>query len=384
MVCALHRMDGYLMEEIKVQTFLDLHEEVVSKGLCGQCGGCVSFCSAGGLHALEVDEDGFPRYADEEKCLRCGLCYLICPVTKELEDELREKFDWRPPIGTYQTITSARATDPSILEAATDGGVVTALLTYMLERGIVEGAIVSKKISAFGRQPAIATTTEELIAAAGSHFSASSHLEQLGAQYTTYSPTIAAVKDLTGQRLRRVALVGTPCQINTVRKMQCLSILPADVITHTIGLFCMENFIFNGSAGQELLHDLGITLDDIAKLNVKEDLILTLNDGSTIHVPFERADALARPACLACGEFANDYADIAVGGLGSPDGYTTTLIRTAKGRTVFEEALSRGYLEERTFSDSFRMNEEKAKMLGKVMEFAQRKRERAEARLNGG
>ena len=41
------------MEE-EIKTFEDLTREVIEKGMCGKCGGCISFCSAGELNALEM------------------------------------------------------------------------------------------------------------------------------------------------------------------------------------------------------------------------------------------------------------------------------------------------------------------------------------------
>lgn len=365
------------MQDVSIKTFADLQQEVVQAGLCGKCGGCVSFCSAGQLHALEPDEQGFPRYSDESRCLKCGICYLICPVTSDLEAELQQKFARELPAGARMVITSARSTDPEVRQVATDGGVVTALLLYMLDRRLIDGAIVSRRTGLFSRVPLIATTREEIIAAAGSHFSGSSHLERLGEQYTTYTPTISAVRGLAGNRLSRVALVGTPCQVNTIRKMQCLSILPADVITYTLGLFCWENFAFTAETLQDRL---GVDLDDIAKINIKDELIVVLNSGRTLHVPLAQVDDLARPACLACGEFANDYADLSFGGLGSPQGYTTVLIRAPKGQRLYTEALRQGYIEELAFSDASQMRSEKTKMMAKVVAFTQRKRERGRAR----
>jgi coenzyme F420 hydrogenase subunit beta len=46
-----------------------------------------------------------------------------------------------------------------------------------------------------------------------------------------------------------------------------------------------------------------------------------------------------RPACRACNDFTNIYADISFGGLGSSDKYTTILTRTAKGQKIITEAL---------------------------------------------
>ena len=87
------------MSEARIRVFSDLEEEVVDRGLCSQCGGCVSFCSAGDLNALELDGSGIPRHASRGRCLRCGICYMICPLTTELDDEVRATNLWRPPIG---------------------------------------------------------------------------------------------------------------------------------------------------------------------------------------------------------------------------------------------------------------------------------------------
>jgi coenzyme F420 hydrogenase subunit beta len=369
------------MEQGEIKTFRDLQEEVILRGLCGKCGGCVSFCSADDLHALEMGADDIPRYADEEKCLTCGICYMICPVTKDLDTEVRSRFGWIPPIGNLETITSARATDEEIRKVATDGGVVTSLLLYLLDRHLIDGAIVSQKTTAFGRRPMIATTREELVTAAGSHFAGSSHLEELGDKYTTYSPTVSAVRSLESQYLRHVAMVGTPCQIRTVRKMQSLGILPAHIIRYTIGLFCMENFSFDAPGREKLQDKLDVDFADIDKLNIKDDVIISLRDGTTLHVPFEDVDEIARTACLACTDFANDYADLSAGGLGSPDGYTTILIRTERGSDVYSEALRQGYIEERAFTHAAELSSEKTKMMAKVVAFARQKRGRGEARL---
>ena len=37
--------------------------------------------------------------------------------------------------------------------------------------------------------------------------------------------------------MKKLAIVGTPCQIETIRKMQVLNIVPSDMIIFTIGLF---------------------------------------------------------------------------------------------------------------------------------------------------
>ncbi len=361
-----------------VKSFTDLVKEVQDKDLCGKCGGCVSFCSAGELNALEIGKDGTPSLIDEDKCLRCGICYLICPQIKALNPELKEAFGWVGPVGFYRGLSSARTTDKKIRKVCTDGGVVTSLLVYALEENIIQGAIVSKKVGPFARMPAIVTRPEEVIEAAGSDFEESSHLEEVGRQYATFSPTVRQVKDLGSRGLQRIALVGTPCQVYTMRKMQFLKVLPADNISLIIGLFCMENFSFDDEARKKLEKSLQIDLDKVEKLNIKEDVIITLTGGRVVHVPFEAVDEIARPACMGCPDFANDYADISVGGLGSPDGYTTTLLRTVVGEKVYNGAKQKKRIEELGFKDKEALKIHKTKALARIVSFTRRKKQRAQ------
>ena len=131
---------------------------------------------------------------------------------------------------------------------------MTSLLMYLLDRSLINGAIVSKKIGPFARKALIAKTREELLEAAGSMFSGSLHLEELGGKYTTYTPILSTVKSLEKRYLQDIAVVGTPCQINTIRKMQCMGIIPAHLIKYTIGLFCTENFSFDDFEGSCIDH----------------------------------------------------------------------------------------------------------------------------------
>ena len=367
--------------EKDVKSFEDLRQEVIAKGLCGRCGGCASFCSADEMNALEFDRTDGPRLITEENCLKCGICYLICPQIKALDREVREKFGWQPPIGMHSAITSACTTEPKVAEVCTDGGVVTSVLRYALKKRLVQGALVSKKIGPFARQPFLATNPDELIEAAGTHFDEVQHLGQFGKEYSTYSPTIQEIKKIGQLRLDRIAMVGTPCQIYTVRKMQTLNIVPADAIVFTVGLFCMENFSFNTKAVKALEEKLDVKIGDIAKLNIKDNVILTTTSGQVHHVPFEAVDEIARPACMACPDFANDFADISVGGLGSPDGYTTTVIRTSIGQKLYNGAKQDGLLKELRFRSKEKARLHRTELMAKITAFTRRKKTRARATL---
>jgi coenzyme F420 hydrogenase subunit beta len=361
--------------EEEIKSFKNLIKEVHEKNICGSCGGCVSFCSAHELKAIEMGPEGKPIFANEDNCLKCGICYFICPQINIFDEELKENHNWKPPVGSFQRVAIARSTDEEIRKLATDGGVVTGLLLYLLEHKIIDGAIVSKKTSPFSREPLIATTKEDLLAAAGSRFSDLSHVEELG-KYTTYSPTLQGLKGIRNVDLARIAVVGTPCQIHTIRKMQTLGVLPSHIVKFTIGLFCMENFSFDELARKKLEEEMNHNMDDIVKMNIKEDLIIDLKDGKQVHIPFEDIDKLVRPACLACTDFANDFADLSVGGLGALDGYTTTMLRTGVAVKRYGEAVEAGYIEEHKIVNRKELQIEKTKTLAKIINFAERKRQR--------
>ena len=207
--------------------------------------------------ALELSETGRPRYRDPAKCIQCGICYMICPEIGVVDEEMKRKFGWTEPAGNVLEVTVVRARDEEIRKRATDGGAVTAILTHLFDTGEIDGAAVTRQVGPFKRQPWLAVNRSEVIESAGSHFdrSQSSSVTLYTQDYTTYSPSIRTLGPMIRKGLGRVALVGTPCQINTVRKMQTLGVTPSDAIHCTLGLFCSGNYIFGDNRrGKDRTH----------------------------------------------------------------------------------------------------------------------------------
>jgi len=321
-----------------MKTFDALIDEVQKPGLCHRCGGCVTFCTSINYGALEMDEKGNPRYADKEKCIECGLCYSICPEIGEMEAETKKLAGWVPPMGHIIETTVARALDPVIRGKATDGGVVTALLVRLFDRGHIDGAIVTRQTGPFERDPWLATTRQEIIDAAGFYFDSSHGVKHFGHDYSTYSPSVQEFRPMMQKGLRRVALVGTPCQIKTLRKMEAMSIVPSDSIRFTLGLFCSGNYIFDTAERQKLESIGGFKWADVRKVNLKEELMLHLNSGETKTVALDKMDFMKRYACRFCPDYASEYADVSFGGLGADEGWTTVITRTALGRAIMADA----------------------------------------------
>jgi coenzyme F420 hydrogenase subunit beta len=361
-----------LVEEVLPKSFEDLIKDVHEKGICGECGGCVSFCSADEIKAIEMSESGPPKYYNKDNCLHCGICYLVCPQTHVLDSELNKRFNYKVSIGNYTKVTSSQATSKEIRKNATDGGIVTAILIYLLDKNLINGAIVSKREGLFNRVPFFATTKEELLEAAGSHYDLSHGVVGLE-KYNSFVPTITSLKKVVSSDMMSIAVVGTPCQIMSIRKMQELSILPAHIIKYTLGLFCNLNFAFGAEARKKLEEQFDFSFENVEKLNIKENLIVQLKNGQIKYIDFKDLHEFARSACFACRDFSNVYADISFGGLGSKDGYTTALIRTKVGEKVYNSALRERYIQE---PSDLNTSVKKSEMLAKVISFGKRKFQR--------
>ncbi len=320
-----------------MKTFFNLIQEVQKPGLCHRCGGCVTFCTAVNYGALELDKEGAPKYLDIEKCIECGLCYSICPEIEELEEELKRKLAWSAPLGRVIETTVARAKDEQIRKNATDGGVITALLLNLFDTGKIDGAIVARPTGPFQRSPSLATSREEILDAAGFYFDTSQGVNQLNEEYLTYS-SIEEFAPVMQKGLRRVALVGTPCQIQSLRRMELLEIMPSDSIKFCFGLFCSGNFIFGDTQRKTLSDKFDINWNEVKKLNVKDTFRVHGTNGDLTDIPLEELDFMKRFACKFCMDYASEYADISFGGIGAEEGWTTVMTRTPLGRAVFADA----------------------------------------------
>ncbi len=355
--------------EKEIPSFSDLKEEVISAGLCTLCGSCTSFCRANKLNAIGM-ANGLPDYVNEENCLKCGICYMICPVTSELNEKLEEIYG--NGIGKIVDVFSARSTDENVLEKCCDGGVATALLHYMLDTHFIDAVLAVKRMKGGRSMPTLASSYHELLACAGSTLATVPSLDEIK-YFSTYTSILPELKEIGYGGIENIAITATPCQTKSIRKMQSSHILPSGIVKFVIGLFCIENFSFDAVALRKFEEMIGGRMSDIEKVNIKEVMSVTFKDGRRKEIPLDELKEVARKACIKCRiPFSNIYADVSLGGLGSEDGYTTVVIRTNKGKKIFEEALEEEFIEIHP-----EWNEEKKEhAIEKIKEWTKKKEER--------
>jgi len=326
---------------MSLKTFQDLIKEVHEKGICQECGGCTSFCSAAFEEVIGFKKPNSPpEYVNKDACLECGICYYLCPQTHILDDELNKTYKFTDfksmPLGHSEDIFSCQSTDPDFLKYGTDGGVVNSIINYMIEKKLIDGAIVAKVQGPFSREAMFAGDKMDLIKGSGIKLEISTQLDEIQ-NFCTYTRSIP---QLNHYKFKKLAIVGTPCQIYTIRCMQNLGVTPSEYIEICLGLFCYHNFLFDKSQIKRFEKDFDVKFENITKINIKEDLILKIDpEGRVVHIPFDKIVNYVRPACFSCADFTNIYSDISFGGLGSPDKYTTVIPRTEKGKKLFHKVL---------------------------------------------
>jgi coenzyme F420 hydrogenase subunit beta len=152
-------------------------EAVVKNGLCTRCGTCVGMCPKEAIELTLDHKNGtYVPVVNRNKCNACGICYKVCPGHevdfKRLNMEIFGKEPEEILLGNYTNCYLGYANDHNIRYNSASGGLVTALLIYALEQGLIDGALVTrmKRDSPLEPEPFIARTREEIISARGSKY----------------------------------------------------------------------------------------------------------------------------------------------------------------------------------------------------------------------
>lgn len=134
--------------------------------------------------------------------------------------------------------------------------------------------------------------------------------------------------------------------------MQVLSLVPSDSIKFCLGLFCSGNFTFGEKEQQKLAEIAGICWENVARINLKDKLIITLNSGETKTIELEQMKGMKRYACQYCSDYSAEFADISFGGIGALEGWTTVITRTLLGRAVLADSRSFKSIEQFNIEDN--------------------------------
>ena len=255
---------------------------VVKHDLCTGCGTCIALCPEKAIKLRINEKKGFyvPKI-NEEKCNNCGICYEVCPGHevdfKELNLEIFGKEPEDILIGNYLNCYVGHSTDYDIRYNSASGGLVTQLLIFALEEGIIDGALVTrmKKDNPLEPGPFIARTKEEIIEASKS-------------KYCPVPANIALKEILESKEGEKFAVVGLPCHIHGIRKAEQINKKLKEKIVLHIGIVCNHTPTF--LATEFILKKMKIKKDDVTKLDYRGEgwpggMKITTKNGNKIFIP---------------------------------------------------------------------------------------------------
>ena len=316
-------------------------KDVVFRHLCTQCGTCVAVCPQNAIEMQETPSGMLTPLILEEKCVQCGTCRKLCPgLAVEIKPQGVDPFK-----GNVCAAFVGHACDDFVRYTGQSGGVVSAILIYLLETNQINAALVTV-------MPANGTLRPEPILAR-------KRSEILAAQGSKYCPVAAnkALKDITAGD--HIATVGVSCQIHGIQALMRDKESLRNNIKYKIGLFCDRTMFY--TCIDMMSKNAGIKRKRIESMEFRSkkrngwpgEVCFQLHSGNRRYFPaFLRTsvkDYFTPPRCRLCFDKLNVLSDLSIGdpwGLCESDTKNSSVIiaRNDKALSLLNNACNNGFL----------------------------------------
>lgn len=213
---------------------------VLNNGLCKGCGTCVALCPENAIKMiLDTKKHIFIPKINLKNCMNCGICFKVCSI---LEVNLEELNTGTPEgeinglIGSYINCYTGYAKNYEIRYNSSSGGLVTQFLIFALEKGMIDGAMVTrmKKDNPMEPESFIARTKKEII-------------ESSTSKYCPVPANMALKEILDAPSNEKFAVVGLPCHIQGIKNAEKINKKLKNKILFHLGLFCHHGTNFIGT-----------------------------------------------------------------------------------------------------------------------------------------
>jgi len=337
--------------------FSDLKREILDQDMCTPCGACVAVCPSAWL-TLSKDQVPIPTLApDALSCGSCTLCLDVCPgrdtATPAAETRLFGRTRTREErwTGIFRESLHLTSIEPRVRASAAAGGAGSSLLLAALRSKLADAVIVIGRDAERPWVPAALITDDEDMV--------------IRCAQTSYciTPNLQRLRDAGNAR---VALVGVPCEIQAIRKMQGILPCPpaADKVVLTLEIACASNTKLAGTE-HLITQKLGIPLREVRDVRYRDgeypgEFAVRTADGTRHTLPFhELVDEFKKfktHRCLTCGDWWSGIADVSISD-GDPNIYASSqsgakmprqskvMVRTARGEEIVRLAVDLGMVQ---------------------------------------
>lgn len=230
------------------------------RDLCTGCGTCAAMCPREIIEMNVNRKKGIYEPIIVGECDECGVCIKVCPgVSVDFRELNREIFGYEGEdmlLGNHEACYVAHSTDEKLRYDASSGGMVTQILIHLIDKGIVDGALVTRMNpeKPLEPEPFIARTPEDIIEAAGSKYCP--------------VPANIALREILREP-GKYAVVGLPCHIQGIRKAEMINRKLRERIVYHLGIVCNHTPSF--MATEFLLKRLGVRREEVTGIRYRGD-----------------------------------------------------------------------------------------------------------------
>mgnify|MGYP005832516685 CR=1 FL=1 len=329
---------------------LEALRRVIRGGLCTRCGACaglsggrIAFRDREGAHLPDVLEPVPDEVAERARRACSG---AEVPLGELSAFAFGEGAARHPYLGAFRRLAVGCAADPEVRRAGSSGGILTAVLLHLLERGEIAGAVVTAMDPEKPWLPrtAIATSAEEIRAAAQSKY-----------VITAANEILPEMERFSGP----LAYVGLPCQVHAIRKLERAGDPSVRRVRCVFGPFCGNTLHI--SSIESFLRSHGVRdLREITRLEFRAgewpgSLRIALRSGRVLELPKFHANYLIPfhivKRCLLCVDLANELADLSGGDAWAPvyeergKGFSLIAARSQEAEALLARMEAAGLLE---------------------------------------